>query len=324
MGIEGVDIRTAKLGKEGAQVHGAEALEAFRSSTTLTWTHVVAYDVEAARGLLEDTFGFHELEVEDALSPDERPELRVGEDSVFLVLPAPVSTSEDRPSFVEVALFWRQATIVTVVREPLALLDAWFNRCTARSRAGGGSSALLAHGIIDAIVDEYFPYVDALSEEVDVLEDVIYKGAAINVAEALQLKRRLLEVRRQAMPVRGIINGLLRRDLPNMTKEAEPYFQDVYDHTLRIAEMVDMERDILASLLDSHLSIVSNNLNQVMRTLTVISTALMSGALIAGIYGMNFKFMPELDWKYGYPFAWLLIVLAVAAEVWYFRKRGWL
>jgi magnesium transporter len=124
--------------------------------------------------------------------------------------------------------------------------------------------------------------------------------------------------------MRDICNGLLRRESAMVSHESMPYFQDIYDHTLRIIEVVDMERDILSAVMDAHLSIQSNMLNQVMRSMTVIATLLMTGAFIAGVYGMNFDFMPELHWKYGYAGAWVAMILSGAIEIWIFKKKGWI
>jgi len=323
MESSGLAMRSLRFGDRPEVLSNDEGLRAFNDRHEFTWIHVVVDDVPAGTKLLEEEFGFHPLEVEDALSPHERPALQVTGDTMFLVVPS-IVLGGDHERFVEVAFFVRAHGIVTVMTEPLPLLDHWMERCGRSVEATGKRPILLLHALVDAIVDGYFPAVDAIGDALDDIEDTIYASRKINISEALDIKRRLLEIRRQMSPVRDVLNGMLRRDVPLVDEEARVYFQDVFDHTLRVAEVIDMERDILASLLDAHLSIVSNNLNEVMKALTVVSTILMSGAFVAGVYGMNFTHMPELKWAGGYPFSIFLMAAIGFAEFWYFRKRGWI
>lgn len=299
-----------------------EVLSIFKSGTSPIWAHVQVEDLEAARSLLENEFGFHPLEVEDALSPNERPSLRVGLSDLFLVAPA-VILGQATERYVEIAFFVQQQSLVSVATAPVPFLDHLLHRCANHPKANPNVTTLL-HTLLDEIVDDYFPAVDTFGDEIDALEEAIYRGDKVSVSDALSLKRRLLQMRRQLVPIRDIINGLLRRDVEFVDAAAQLYFQDVYDHVLRILEDVDMERDLLSSVLDAQISITSNNLNEVMRALTVISTVLMTAAFVAGVYGMNFVHMPELKWLAGYPFAIGLMIALGALEVWYFKRKGWI
>lgn len=297
-------------------------LAAYHGQEQFVWVHVLANDAVATKQFLEEQFRFHPLEVEDALSDQERPSLRADESDIFLVAPS-VALGQSREHFIEVAFFVDATSLVTVTTEPTPLLDHWLGRCARRPAAFGDSIKLL-HSLLDEIVDGYFPAVDALGDEIDNLEDQLYLGAHIEIGHALGFKRRLLELRRNLVPIRDILNQLLRRDFAFMDAEDRKYFQDVYDHTLRILEDVDLQRDLLSSVLDAQVSITSNRLNEVMRRLTVISTVLMTGAFVAGVYGMNFAFMPELHWTLGYPFSIALMISLGALEVWYFRRKGYI
>lgn len=300
-----------------------EALtEAYRSRQSFVWIDIFAHDIPATRKFLEAEFRFHPLEVEDALSDQERPALRADETDIFLVAPA-VVLGQSTERFVEVSFFVDAFSVVTVTTHPAPLLDSWRERCLRRPDAHTDSIKLL-HSLLDEIVDGYFPAVDLLSDDIDDLEDQLYLGAHIDIGHALAFKRRLLEMRRNLVPIRDILNQLLRRDFAFMDAEDRKYFQDVYDHTLRILEDIDLQRDLLSSVLDAQVSITSNRLNEVMRRLTVISTVLMTGAFVAGVYGMNFANMPELHWTLGYPFSIGLMVILGALEVWWFRRKGYL
>lgn len=301
----------------------AGALETFSRGEGMVWVDVEAREANAALQLLTERFGFHPLAVEDALSPYERPALQRYDGVLFLVAHA-VHQQDGEESYQEVGFFLGEHFLVTVHTEPVPLIDHWLARWTAQPERVGKTFAHLLHMLLDAIVDEYFPIGDTLEEKADDLEDAIFTGnSRVQVADILQVKRRLLELRQHITPLRDILNALLRRDVELIPDEVVPYLQDVYDHTLRIAELADLNRDILAGVLDAHLSVVSNRLNEVMRILTVISTILMSAALIAGIYGMNFAHMPELQWKAGYPFAGAMMVLVGVVEWYIFKRKGW-
>lgn len=321
--VDGVTIKAARLGQTCHPVDPVALTKELQQRSGVLWVHVTATPSEAAETYLQETFGFHPLEVEDALSDQERPTLRADEASIFLVAPS-VVLGGPRERYIEVAFFVEDHLLVTVATEDVPMVNHWFDRCLTRPKTVQGSVVFLLHSLLDSIVDAYFPAVDTLAEEIDRVEEAIYAGAQVDVADALLLKRRLLEMRRQVTPLRDVLNGLLRRDVGFLGPDSTAYYQDVFDHTLRMIEVIDMERDILASVIDAHLSIVSNNLNQVMRELTVYATILMSAGLIAGIYGMNFERMPELSWPFGYAFALAAMLAVGLGELWYFRRKGWI
>lgn len=322
MESRGFELRGVRLGPNALQGGAEDALRAFHDHREFVWLHIQVEEVTSAQEFLESEFGFHPLEVEDALSPNERPALRVSDQDLFLVAPA-VILGQSVERYVEVAFFVAERGLVTVSMAQAPFLDHWMERCRIRPDANGDPVKLM-HTLLDEIVDGYFPAVDMFGDKIDALEDDIYLGRKVDITEALALKRRLLEMRQHLTPLRDILNGLLRRDVAFIDAESRIYFQDVYDHALRIVEDIDMERDILSSVLDAQVSVISNSLNEVMRTLTVISTVLMTAAFVAGVYGMNFTRMPELHWAWGYPFAILLMILLGGLEVWYFRRRGWI
>jgi magnesium transporter len=299
------------------------SLEEALAAEANAWIHVHAHDVPGTTALLVDRFGFHPLAVEDALSDTERPALH--DDDAYLFLSVSAVTRDDkREVYTEIGFFLSKNRLVTVSRSDCPTLQAGLERWRRRPARYGQTLSFLLHSLLDEIVDAYFPASDALEDAVDGLGDLVFKSKSAPITEIIRVKRRLLEMRRHIAPMRDILNGCLRRDIELIDDRARPFFQDVYDHTLRLIEVVDTNREILASILEAHLAVVSNSLNIVMRTMTVISTCLMTAALVAGVYGMNFEFMPELAWVGGYPFALALMVGLVLLELWFFRKRGWI
>lgn len=300
-----------------------QAVPDFENPNKTTWLHLVYQDKAAVGEFLFKSLGFHELAVEDSLSDSERPTLHEYDDHLFLSA-ARISSVNGGEKYVEIGFFVSRNSIVTVAPEGIPLIDVWLDRWKKNPNRIGNRPVELLHSVIDSIVDEYYVVADRMEDEVDDLIDNIYQGDNANLRTLLQLKRRLIEMRRHVTPIRDIMNGLLRRDMILIPPDARNYFQDVYDHTLRLAELADINRETLTSALDVHLSTVSNNLNTVMKKMTVISTILMSGALIAGVYGMNFKHMPELDWFWGYPFALILMVVSGLGILALFRWKKYI
>jgi magnesium transporter len=291
--------------------------------THVAWIHVQAHNLSETAEFLKKTFGFHDLEIEDALTAGERPHLEEAENHLFFTAPA-IRVEDGKLYFAEAGFFLSKGRLVTVATEPIAVLDEWIGRCAKPVFGSMPEASRLVYHLLDALIDDYYPAMDQLEDQAEALEDLVFAGRPVGVKDLLRLKRRLLETRRRLGPLRDILNGLLRHDQPLIARADRIYFQDVYDHVLRVLEHVDLNRDLLASILDANLATVSNRLNQIMRVLTVASVVLMSMALIAGIYGMNFKFMPELGWPNGYPLSLASMAAVGLVELWIFRKMGWL
>ena len=184
---------------------------------------------------------------------------------------------------------------------------------------------MLAYLMIDVIVDDYMPLLDALSDRMDDLEDQIFVDFQPTALEEIfRIKKELLFLRRSVTPLRDVFNTLLRREQPIFSRETHVYFQDVFDHLIRVADTIDTLRDMLGATMDAYLSVSGNRMNTIMKRLTSISTILMSVTLVAGIYGMNFELMPELKWKYGYVGTLFSMVIIGVAIYFYFRRIKWL
>ncbi|MGH9175987.1 MAG: magnesium/cobalt transporter CorA, partial [Vicinamibacterales bacterium] len=271
-------------------------------------------------------YDFHGLALEDARKRQQRPKIDTYAEHLFIVLYAldPPDESQ-RPPARELAIFVTTSVVVTVHRHDIEELDTAAHRW-AEHRNGGllDSAAMLVYTIADSIVDGYFPCLDEFGEQIETLENAMFeRGDAETLEQVFRLKRQLLEMRRVVAPTRDVFNAFTRRELPTLGEQSFVYFQDVYDHVIRITDTIDAYRDILSSVIDVHLTLVSNRLNQTVRTLTVVSIVLMSLSLMAGIYGMNFEHMPELTWRYGY-FAVLGLMVTIGVSLaLMFRRIGW-
>ncbi|HLO97662.1 MAG TPA: magnesium/cobalt transporter CorA, partial [Fimbriimonas sp.] len=268
------------------------ALARHNEGQATTWIHIFDTDAQKSAAMLLKDFGFHPVAVEDAVGRDERPELKEFEDHLFMVAPALVGKQDGEEVFDEVGMFIKGNTLVSITHHEVPALIALSERWCSKRSVSIPRVGYLAYSLLDAILDGYFPCLDAIEDEVDAVSDCVYQGDTHRMRELLVLKRRMLHLRRTLGPFRDVMNSLVRRDVSFVDGKLEAYFHDLYDTTLRLTELVDTNRDALTGVLDIHLSTVSNNLNEVMKKMTVISTILMTAALIAGIYGMNFKHMP--------------------------------
>jgi magnesium transporter len=282
---------------------------------------------EEELGQLAERFHLHPLAVEDAERGHQRPKIEEYAGFVFLVFYAVALGPGGRElRTTEVRLFASDAYLITIHDDPLAALDAVEHRWTRNAQQVEWGIGILLYSLLDTLVDAYFPVADGLVEQAEALDERIFAGDRRNVHftyDLLTLKRRLLDFRRLVTPERDVLNVLTNRESPVFNERTLVYFRDVYDHLARLADTLDLYRDQLAGTMDANLSLASNDLNRVMRTLTACSIILMSGALITGIYGMNFDFIPELHWRFGYLWALSLIAL-VSLGLWrYFKRLKW-
>lgn len=276
--------------------------------------------------LLRDEFNFHPLAIEDATRTHQRPKLDSYDTYYFIVFYClSYDSAHQRLAAQQVSLFIGANYIVSVHEGPIDAIDTTIRRWQRSEEDFGRDAGALLYALLDAIVDDYFPVIDQLAERVEVIEEQIFERFSETVLqEVFSLKRDLLNARRIIAPERDVLNVLLRREVPIFQRNTILYLQDVYDHIVRITDSIDTYRDLLAGALDAFLSVQSNRLNQIVKILTIASIILMSDALIAGIYGMNFEFMPELHWPYGYPFALGLMAVVSLALIVFFRWRKWL
>jgi magnesium transporter len=289
---------------------------------TLVWVSVTAPSDELITDLARE-FGIHALAVEDLRKRNQRPKLDSYEDQYVLV--AYEAVPGEPTILSELHLFFAKQWVVSVRFGPMPMVDASLRRFAEGSPAKPVTVDALIYLVLDGAVDSYFPELDRLSERIEALEDRVLAGDADrrSLGELIELKRRLLELRRVLAPMRDLANSLMRRDIDIVSDTALPYYQDLYDHLVRVLDQVDLYRDLLATVVDARMTVASNSLSQIMKRLTAFTVILMVPTLIAGIYGMNFEYMPELTWPLGYAFALALMAGAVLVAVTWFRRNGW-
>jgi magnesium transporter len=184
----------------------------------------------------------------------------------------------------------------------------------------------LLWAILDVIVDRYFVVTDAVDDRLDEIEEIVFSEVPRSTTprEVFDLRRSLVEFRRNASPLREVVGELLRRESDYLDEQSLVPMQDVYDHVLRVGDLVESQRELLTGLLEAHLAVVSNRMNQVMKLTSSWGAIILGSTLIAGIYGMNFRYMPELRWHYGYFIALGLMLALTVSLIWMFRRKDWL
>jgi magnesium transporter len=281
---------------------------------------------EADIALLRDEFKFHPLAIEDATRQHERPKVDSYDGYYFLVFYAIIyDEAKSRLHTEAMNLFVGANYLVSVHHEEISAIDETIKRWQKDEEQFGHDAGALLYALLDTITDDYFPVIDRLADRVETLEEQIFERFQESaLQDVFSLKRDLLSMRRIVAPERDVLNILIRREVPIFDRNTILYLQDVYDHIVRITDSIDTYRDLLSSALDAFLSVQSNRLNQIVKILTIGSIVLMSDALVAGIYGMNFDYMPELHWVFGYAWALGLMVVISVGLILFFRWRKWL
>jgi magnesium transporter len=296
-----------------------------KEPNALIWLNVRDPE-DADLELLQREFDLHPLALEDLRKRGQRAKVDTYPDQHMVVAfeaIAPVRGEEFR--LAELHLFAGPNWLISVHWAESPAIDGVRRRFEGGSAGVSGSGGGLLYAILDAAADSFFPLLDDMTERIERLEDQVLTGDAGTpvLRRMLTIKRALLDLRRVLAPMRDVANALLRRDIALVEDAMIPYFQDLFDHLVRILDQLDLDRDLLASVLDARLTVTSNSLNAIMKRLTAVTVILMIPTLIAGIYGMNFKLMPELQWAFGYPFALALMAGAAGGAIWFFRSHDW-
>ena len=274
---------------------------------------------------VQKRFGLHELAVEDAHNAHQRPKLEIYAESLFMVLQTAQRVGHST-QFGETHVFAGRGYVITVRHGPSSSYKEVRQRCEATPRMLKKGEDFVVYAIMDFIVDNYIPVVDCMETEIDELEEEVFKQAfqRDTVERIYELKRDLLELRRKVAPVVDIANRLMRFDLPVIDKDTHPYFRDVLDHAIRVNDSVDYLRELLNSALEVNLLLASVDQSEITKKLASWAAILAVPTAVAGIYGMNFQFMPELHWAFGYPLILLLILGLCGFLYWRFKKARWL
>jgi magnesium transporter len=275
---------------------------------------------------IQEEFSLHDLAVEDALRAHQRPKLEEYGDSLFVVLrTATLSAAEIE--FGETHIFVGPRYVVSVRHGASSLpYSEVRQRCEAAPHLLRKGPSFVLYALMDFVVDHYFPIIDALEEMLEDLEETIFGGSFDRHAteRIYNLKRDLVKLKRAVSPLVDVCNRLVRFDVGIIPEDSRAYFRDVYDHVIRINESLDTMRELLTSALEANLSLISVGQNEITKKLAAWAAILAVPTMIAGVYGMNFEFMPELHWRFGYALVMGGMIGTCALLYWRFKQSGWL
>jgi magnesium transporter len=299
----------------------------FRDTSTVTWINIDGVHDADVIQKVGTHFRVHPLVLEDIMNTTQRPKLEDHGSYLYLVVRMTrPETKNGEERFEQVSLIVGKNFVISFLEDAGDV----FEPVRGRIRHGKGRirqmrSDYLAYSLLDAIVDGYFVELEKLGEEIETLEEeVMAKPVPATAQHIHRLKREMIFLRKSVWPLREVISCLERAESPVFKPATTVFLKDLYDHVIQVMDTIETYRDMLSGMLDVYLSSVSNRMNEVMKVLTIIATIFIPLTFLAGIYGMNFKFMPELEWRWGY-FGALGIMIAVGlVMVAFFRRKKWI
>lgn len=273
-----------------------------------------------------DDFGLHPLVVEDIANTDQRPKVEDYEDYLYIVFK--ILTYEEKAGVdsEQISVVLGRNFVVSFQEREGDI----FEPIRERIKSGKGlirklGCDFLVYSLLDIVVDHYFTVTEALGDEIETVSDkVLVNPNPATMADIHRLRRELMFLHRAVWPLREVVSGLDKKDSGLVSETTGVYIRDLYDHTIQVMDAVEIYREMMSDLADIYLSSVSNRLNTVMKVLTIIATIFIPLTFLAGVYGMNFKYFPEVGWRWGYPSFWLVCILIALVMLVLFRRKKWL
>jgi len=309
------------------EIGAVEECFPFRDTSSLTWINIDGVHDVSVIEKLGGYFHLHPLILEDIMTTSQRPKIEDLGDAIYIVLRMIEYDEKKRQITTE------QMSLVLGPNYVLSFQEVpgdCFDPVRDRIRKGKGrirklGPDYLAYALIDAIIDNYFLVLERLGEKIEGLEDSLVTDPKRELLHEIHsLKREMIFLRKSVWPLREVISGLQRAESPLIKETTGIFFRDVYDHTIQVIDTVETYRDMLSGMLETYLSSISNRMNEVMKVLTIIATIFIPLSFVAGVYGMNFKFMPELEWRWGYFIILGLMVAAGVGMLAFFKRKKWM
>ncbi len=298
----------------------------YKETRTNTWINITGIHQPDIIEKVGRHFGISTLVLEDVVNTNSRPKVDDDKNYLFIILKM-IDFDEAKQSInsEQVSLVLGNNYVISFQENEKDLFDKIRERLrlnTTRLRSNG--TDYLAYSIMDKIIDNYFFIIEKMGDLLEDLEEEVSQNPRNDFIQRLnELKQSNIYLRKSVWPLREVVNFLLRGESKQIKTETLPYFRDLYDHTVQVIDTIETYRDLLGDIMEVYLSSISLRMNEVMKVLTVISTIFMPLTFIVGVYGMNFTFMPELNWRYGYFMLVGILILVAASMVYYFRRKKW-
>ena len=305
--------------------HLEEVQSLLRKEEGVVWLNIDGlHDVDAIRSVSELML-IHKLTIEDILSVGQRPKIEEYENYLFMILRMFMADKENKVEDEQLSFVLRNNLLVTFQEKEGDV----FSHVRNRIRDGKGlirkrGADYLLYALVDSVVDYYFLILETLGDRLEELETMVMENPHESVLTDLhRLRREVSHLRRSVYPLREVVNRFERLDEPVIAEETRVFIRDLYDHTIQVIESIEVFRDMASGMVDLYMNSISNKMNNVMKVLTIIATIFIPLTFIAGIYGMNFEYMPELGYKWGYYGVWVVMLAVAVVMVLYFKKKKW-
>jgi len=295
------------------------------------WIKVVGLsDMKIIHGFAEK-YNLHPLAIEDVLHVTHRPKVEAYTASgkyqarLFIIMRM-LAIDAGHLRSEQISIFLGHNTVLTFQESPSTIWDGVQQRIAAAgSRLRATDASFLVHSLLDAIIDHFFPILEQYGDRLEEIEQlVLEQPSRESLQEVYRLKRELLLLRHALWPMRDVINTLQRETHECLSEMTRTYMRDIYDHTVQIIDIIETYREIMLGLTETYMTAMSNRMNEIMKVLTIIGTIFIPLTFLAGVYGMNFKHFPELEWVWGYPFFWSVCLLTATSMIIWFFRRKWL
>jgi len=299
----------------------------FKGSDSITWVNLNGLNHVKEIEKLSKHFNFHPLVLEDIVNISQRPKIDEYEDYFFVVLKMLYYDKDEKIISEQVSFILGKNHVLSFQESEGDVFDAVRERIrTAKGRVRTMESDYLLYVLIDAVVDYYFNIIEILGDKIEDFETDIFNGNATDdVSQNIQnLKREILKVRRAIFPLRDVISRIEKSDNALISKQTLNYYRDVYDHLIQVSENIDIYREMIWSLMDMYMTTISNKMNEVMKVLTIMASIFIPLTFIAGIYGMNFDYIPELHYQHSYFVLWGVMIIIFIGMIIYFKRKKWL
>lgn len=309
------------------EVKGIEDCFSLEDARTTKWVNLDGVHQVETIARIGNHYNLHPLTLEDILNTDQRPKMDDYEDYIYVVLKMFFYDEDQHELMAEqVSIIFRPGLVISFQEKEGDVFEPIRERMrNTKSKIIKHGSDYLAYALIDAIVDHYFVVLERIGERIEVLQEQLVEQPDNQVLRDIhQLKREIVFLRRAAWPLREVINRMEREESPLIQGTTVVYLRDVYDHIMQVIDTIETFREMTSGMIDIYLTSISNRMNEVMKVLTIIATIFIPLTFIVGVYGMNFHYMPELEWHWGY-YTVLLVMAAIAgAMIVYFKKKRWI
>ena len=312
---------------EEKELKSIEECFPYKDTPTVTWINMVGIHQAEIMEKIANHFGIHSLVMEDILNTGQRPKMDDLEDYVYVVLKMlNYNEEEDEIDAEQISIILGQNLVISFQEKERDVFEPIRGRIRKnKGRIRKKGADYLAYALLDSVVDNYFTILEKIGERIEFLEEELVENPSTQTLQEIhRLKREMIFLRKSIWPLREVISGLERGESSLIKETTVIYLRDVYDHTIQVIDTVETFRDMLSGILDVYLSSISNKMNEVMKVLTIIATIFIPLTFLAGVYGMNFRYMPELEWRWGYFAVLFLMAVVGIGMVTYVRKKKWL